>query len=253
MYSTLCDSQTIYTQEELAALDWTRLPRHVAIIMDGNRRFAKKYCLPSMVGHWQGVDALTKIVKAAIALQVKALTVYAFSTESWKRSSQEVQFLMHLLQSFLARKRAFMVREGVRLQTIGDGSRLSSEIKAVLEETKEATKEGGKLDLVVAINYGARDDICRAIRAIVEDIEKGKVAKEAISETLFSTYLDTAAWDDPDLLIRTSGERRLSNFLLWQLSYAEVYVTETLWPEFDEKGFLEAILDYQQRQRRFGS
>ncbi len=253
MSSTVCEEESVYTSEEQALVDPTRLPSHIAIIMDGNRRFAKKYRLPSMIGHWKGVDTLTKIIKAAIALDIKVLTVYAFSTESWNRPKQEVQFLMHLLESFLIRKRSFMLREGVRLETIGDANRLSPDIKEVLNETKRITSQGSKIDLVVAINYGARDDIRRAVYAIIEDCLAQKISKEELSETMISNYLDTAKWGDPDLLIRTSGEMRLSNFLLWQLSYSEIYVTDVLWPEFDEKGFLAAILEYQQRQRRFGS
>ncbi|HSX03891.1 MAG TPA: isoprenyl transferase [Rhabdochlamydiaceae bacterium] len=256
MNSTLCEEQEvgnkIYSSEELALIDPSRIPSHIAIIMDGNRRFAKKHHLPLMVGHWKGADTLTKIVKAAIELNVKTLTVWAFSTENWKRPKEEVQFLMHILQIFLIQKRDFMMREGVRLETIGDTHRLSDEIKEVLDETKQITKRGDKIDLVVAINYGARDDIRRAMHAIIEDCLAGKIAKEEVTEAMISKYLDTAKWKDPDFLIRTSGEMRLSNFLLWQLSYSEVYVTDVLWPEFDEKDFFQAILEYQNRKRRFG-
>lgn len=246
-------SEAVYSSDELDLLDPSRIPSHIAIIMDGNRRFAKKHHIPSMIGHWKGMDTLTKIVKAAIALNVKVLTVYAFSTESWNRPKLEVEFLMHLLETFLVQKRNFMLREGVRLETIGDVNQLSDGIKEVLTETKSITSVGTKLDLVVAINYGARDDIRRAMCAIAEDCAAEKISKEEISEAMISKYLDTANWADPDLLIRTSGEMRLSNFLLWQLSYAEVYVTNVLWPEFSEKDFLQAVLEYQQRQRRFGT
>lgn len=243
----------IYSKEDLALIDFQRIPSHVAIIMDGNRRYAKKYCLPLMVGHWKGAENLTKIVKAAIELNVKVLTVYAFSTENWSRSSTEVKFLMHLLESFLIRKRDFLIREKVRLETIGDISRLSDDVKEVLNETKKLTKDGSKIDLVIALNYGGRDDIRRAVLAMVEDALSGKLAKKELTETLISKYLDTARWEDPSLLIRTSGEMRLSNFLLWQLSYSEVYITQVLWPEFSERDFYQAILEYQQREHRFGS
>lgn len=243
----------IYTSGQLALVDFSQIPSHIAIMMDGNRRFAKKNRLPWMVGYWKGVDTLIKIVKAAAELNVKVLTVWAFSTENWKRSKQEVDFLMHLLKLFLVRKKDFMVQEGVRLETIGDIGRFSQEIQDVLHDTKEATKDGSKIDLVVALNYGARDDMRRAIQAIATDCMNKKIAKEEISEVMVSSYLDTSKWPDPDLLIRPSGEMRLSNFLLWQLSYSEIYITDTFWPEFNEKNLLQAILEYQQRQRRFGS
>lgn len=255
MHISVCEepiTESIYTRSELELLDPSRIPSHIAIIMDGNRRYAKKHHIPSMIGHWKGMDTLTKMVKAAAQLNVKVLTVYAFSTESWSRPKLEVDFLMHLLETFLVRQRDFMIREGVRLETIGDVDRLSDSIREVLNETKALTSGGTKIDLVVAINYGARDDIRRAIHAIAVDCEAEKISKEEISEAMISKYLDTAKWADPDLLIRTSGEMRLSNFLLWQLSYSEVYVTNVLWPEFTEKDFFQAILEYQQRQRRFG-
>ncbi len=251
MGSTLC-CENVYTEEELALIDLGRIPAHIAIIMDGNRRFAQKQQLPSMIGHWKGVDTLTKIVKAAAELNVKTLTVYAFSTETWKRPPAEVEFLMHLLKNFLVQKRDFMLHEKIRLESIGNVDQLASDIKEVLEETKSITKQGDKMDLVVAINYGARDDICRAIHAIIEDCTAKKIAKEEVTEALISKYLDTSQWEDPDLLIRASGEMRLSNFLLWQLSYSEVYVTDVLWPEFDERDFLKAVVEYQRRARRFG-
>lgn len=257
MNSMVCEEQEIkeriYSKKELAEIDFQRIPSHVAIIMDGNRRYAKKHHLPLMVGHWKGAENLTKIVKAAAELNVKVLTVYAFSTENWNRSQSEVKFLMHLLESFLIRKRDFLIRENVRLETIGDISRLSDDVKDVLHETKMLTKEGSKIDLVIALNYGGRDDIRRAIQVIVEDSLSGKLSKNELSEAVISNYLDTAKWEDPALLIRTSGEMRLSNFLLWQLSYSEVYITDVLWPEFSERDFYQAILEYQQREHRFGS
>lgn len=257
MNAMICDllerEEKIYSHEETRQIDPLRLPSHVAIIMDGNRRWAKKYHLPFMVGHWKGADNLTRMTKAAIELGVKVLTVYAFSTESWNRSQGEVQYLMHLLETFLIRKRNFMVREGIRLETIGDIGRLPDEVQLVLNETKEATKEGDKIDLVIAINYGARDEMKRAIQTMTQDCLEGKLSKEEITEEIISDYLDTGKWQDPDLLIRTSGEIRLSNFLLWQLSYSEVYITNVLWPEFSERDFFNSILEYQQRQRRFGS
>lgn len=257
MNATFCEelevTDSVYTSDELALLDPSRIPSHVAIMMDGNRRFAKKYSIPWMVGYWKGVGALTKTVNAAIDLNIKTLTVWALSTENWNRPKQEIDFLIHLLEVFLIRQKEFMIRKGVRLETIGDVSRLPSKIQEILDETKEATSKGSRIDLVVALNYGARDDIRRATQAIVADCLAEKISKEEISEAMISNYLDTSKWKDPDLLIRPSGEMRLSNFLLWQLSYSEIYVADVLWPEFDEKSLFKAVFEYQQRQRRFGS
>jgi undecaprenyl diphosphate synthase len=238
--------------EERVDLSGCRIPHHIAIIMDGNRRWAKQHHLPCMVGHWKGAEALTHIVRAAAKLGVKVLTVYSFSTENWVRGSEEVQALMHLFKVYLERQKEFMVQEGVRLSAIGNLARLPPSVRTALDTCKEATKNGQEIDLVLALNYGGRDDIRRACLSMIADCEAGALTKEAISEELFSRYLDTAAWPDPQLLIRTSGEKRLSNFLLWQLSYAEVYVTDVLWPDFTEKDLLGAVREYQQRERRLG-
>ena len=238
-------------QDELK-LDPQRIPRHIAIIMDGNRRWAKKKGVPAMVGHWNGADALSKIVENAASLGVKVLTVYAFSTENWKRTNDEVDSLMRLFQMYLIGQKDRMVREGVRLATIGDLRRMPPDVKKTLDEVKQATAGGDSIDLVLAVNYGARDDIRRATIGIVEDCILGRVNKEDISEALISRYLDTAPWGDPELLIRTSGEKRLSNFLLWEISYAEVYVTDVMWPDFDKQELNKAIAEYQKRERRVG-
>jgi len=244
--------QMTLSKENVLKVNVNHVPRHVAIIMDGNRRWAKRYCMPAVVGHWKGAETLTKIVESASNLGIKVLTVFAFSTENWTRPLEEVDGLMELFKMYLIGQRNRMVDEGVRLDVIGNLSKLPLDVRHVLEETKKMTAKGSKIDLVLAINYGARDDIRRAAIALIEECEKGKLRKEEISEQVFSRYLDTAKWGDPDLLIRTSGEKRLSNFLLWQISYAEVYITEVLWPDFTEEELLNAIMEYQRRDRRSG-
>lgn len=238
--------------EDFPQANLKKIPHHVAIIMDGNRRWAKQRGLPVMAGHWKGAEALTHIIPIASALGIKVLTVYAFSTENWGRSEDEVEALMDLFKIYLLRQKSQMIQEGVRLATIGDLSRLPLSVLETVEECKAATAGGTKIDLVLALNYGGRDDIRRATLAILEDCQKGKLTKEALSEEVFSTYLDTAEWGDPELLIRTSGEQRLSNFLLWQISYSEVYITDVLWPEFREQDLVRALKEYQQRERRLG-
>jgi undecaprenyl diphosphate synthase len=233
-------------------LDRQCIPHHIAIIMDGNRRWARQNGLPAMFGHWKGAEMLPKIVRAASNLGVKVLTVYAFSTENWLRANDEIDALMHLFHVYLEGQREPMRKEGVRLQTIGDLERLPSKVLKSLEVTKQATAEGKKIDLVLALNYGGRDDIRRAVVAMVEDIERGKLSKDEISEQKIGAYLDTSPWPDPDVLIRTSGEKRQSNFLLWQLSYSEFYHTDVLWPDFNEQELVNAIAEFQRRKRRFG-
>lgn len=234
------------------ALDLEKIPKHIAIIMDGNRRWARNRGLPSMVGHWHGAEALSRIVEHAAALGVKVLIVYAFSTENWNRSQDEVDSIMELFRMYLIGHKDRMVREGVRLGTIGDTRRFPQHVKDTLNEVKSATACGDKIDLVLAVNYGARDDIRRAVVSIVEDYQLGRLQKEDITEALISRHLDTAPWGDPELLIRTSGECRLSNFLLWQISYAEVYITDVLWPDFNELELTKALAAFQKRMRRVG-
>ncbi len=233
-------------------LDMERIPKHIAIIMDGNRRWAKNQGLPAMVGHWHGAEALSQIVESAASLGVKVLTVYAFSTENWNRTQEEVDSIMKLFRMYLIGQKDRMVREGVRLGTIGDTRRFPQSVKETLNDVKKATAGGDKIDLVLAVNYGARDDIRRALVSIVEDCQMGRLQKEDITEALIGRYLDTAPWGDPELLIRTSGESRLSNFLLWQISYAEVYITDVLWPDFNELELMKAVAAFQKRMRRVG-
>ncbi len=248
----ICPPVILAPTKEPLKKNSVRAPEHVAIIMDGNRRWAKNLGLPMSAGHWRGAERLIQIVRAAKELGIKILTVYAFSTENWGRSAVEVKALMRLFKTYLKLQQSVMIEEGVRLNTIGDISKFPKDVLKVLEETIAATKDGTKLDLVIALNYGARDELKRAFSAILDDCLAKKISKEELSEELISSYLDTAKWKDPDLLIRTSGERRLSNFLLWQISYAEVYVTDVLWPDFSEKDLLEAVLKYQEREQRLG-
>lgn len=245
--------KTIYSPEDLSKIDLNRVPHHVAIIMDGNRRWARQHGLPAIAGHWKGAETLHHIVDAASALGIKVLTVYAFSTENWGRESEEVQGLMELLKHYFVSKKESMKVEGVRLQSIGDVQKMPLDVQQVLAETKEATSAGRVIDLVLALNYGGRDDLRRAFVSMLRDCEQGKLLREEISEAIIARYLDTAAWPDPEILIRTSGERRQSNFLLWQLSYSEFYHTEILWPDFNAVTLLEVIQEYQKRNRRLGA
>lgn len=223
------------------------VPQHIAIIMDGNRRFAKKRGLLVKEGHNLGGEQLEKITNAAADLGVKTLTVYAFSTENWQRSAVEVKVLMHLIENYLKKKRKGMVEKGVRFATIGNLNGLSKNLQLEIVETKNATKKGKRINLVVGLNYGARDEIVRAAKKMALEVEP-----EHFSEEIFSKHLDTHPWGDPDLLIRPGGEMRLSNFLLWQLSYAEIFVTERLWPEFGPDDLNKAVEAYGRRHRRKG-
>lgn len=246
------DSQKVYSDQDLALVRELPIPKHVAIIMDGNRRWAKKQKVPLMAGHWKGAETLSSIVRAAGELGIEVLTVYAFSTENWKRPPIEVSALMRLFKTHLIKQRDVMIEEGVRLNVIGDTSRFPREVRKTLEETIGATSSGKKMDLVIALNYGGRDEIKRAIHQIIEDCMSEKLEAGTLSEEVISSYLDTGKWDDPELLIRTSGEVRLSNFLLWQISYSEIVLTDVLWPEFTKQDLLKAIHEYQRRELRIG-
>jgi len=238
--------------EQLEEVRSSEMPRHIAIIMDGNRRWARQRGFPGVYGHWKGADIITDIVRFSSDLGVKVLTLFAFSTENWIRSKEEVDELMKLICFYLENNTEFMLRESVCLETIGDLSKMPKFVRERIQNTKEATKAGSKITLVLALNYGGRDEITRAFVKIVEDLEKGVVAKQDISEALICRNLDTARFGDPDLFIRTSGEQRLSNFLLWQLSYTEVYITKALWPDFTKEDLLNAVSEFQKRSRRLG-
>jgi undecaprenyl diphosphate synthase len=236
-------------QDPTAELQSKDIPRHIAIIMDGNRRWAKKRGLPPSAGHWEGAESLTEIVRAAADAGVKTLTVYSFSTENWSRSDEEIEGLMNLFEIYLTKKRDSLVEDGVRLDAIGDLDEMPEKVKVALALTRKATEQCDKINLVLAINYGGRDELRRAFCKIVE---KG-IKPADITEDLISENLDTHLYGDPDLLIRTSGELRISNFLIWQISYAEIYTTDVLWPDFSPARLYEAVQEYQCRIRRKGT
>ena len=233
-------------------LDQSRLPRHVAVIMDGNGRWAKRRGLPRIIGHRQGVDALKNLLRCCNDWGIEALTAYAFSTENWGRPHEEVDFLMTLFERVLMRELQEMMEENVRIQFVGNLTALPRSLQTQIERSMNLTQENTGIQFTVATNYGGRQEILQAARAIATQVQQGQIQPEEIDEELFSQHLYTANVCDPDLLIRTSGEMRLSNFLLWQMAYAEIYITDALWPDFDREEFHRALSDYQQRQRRFG-
>lgn len=241
-----------FSEEELATVKEGALPRHIACIMDGNRRWAKRKGKLSILGHVAGVTALSETIRAAAHLGVETVTVYGFSTENWRRKRTEVSALLRLIGSCLDFYAHQMERWGVRFRAIGDREGLPPWLVNRLERVEERTSGGRRISLVVAVNYGGRDDILRASSRFASDVACGKVDPASLTESLFSRYLDTATVGDPELLIRTSGESRLSNFLLWQLSYAEIYFTDVLWPDFGAKELLCAVQEFQRRQRRHG-
>lgn len=229
-----------------------KIPQHIAIILDGNGRWAKKRLVPKNVGHAQGAKVVENVCREAYELGVKYLTVYAFSTENWNRSQEEVDALMKILRNYLKDCIKTATKNKMRVMCIGDKSRLSDDIVEKINELEELTKDNPGLTFVIALNYGGRDELTRGIKDIVADVVSGKVSVEDINETLVSSYLDTKGLPDPDLLIRTSGEQRLSNFLPWQLAYTEFYFPEVLWPDFKKEDLIEAIKVYSSRDRRFG-
>lgn len=231
-----------------ASVPTADVPRHIAIIMDGNGRWAKQRGLHRALGHREGVKALKPIVKEAVRLGVEVLTVYAFSTENWRRPHQEVDVLMALLVEFLASETRELQEEGVQIRTIGDISRLPEAAQQSLAWAKAETRDERAMILNLALNYGARDEIVRAVNRWRAETPEGTV----LTDELMSQYLDTGGLPDPDLLIRSSGEFRVSNFLLWQLAYAEIYITRDFWPDFGPEHLHEAIRQYQSRHRRFG-
>lgn len=240
---------TLVPESEVPSwLDLKKVPRHIAIIMDGNRRWAKQQGMPPMMGHWEGAETLTDILKAASEIGVKTLTVFAFSTENWARPEGEVEDLMNLFELYLLQKKEHLVREGVRLDAIGDLTRLPPKVFDAFIQTKNATKNGDRINFILALNYGGRDEIRRSVVKILKE----GIQPDAITEEMISAHLDTARFGDPELLIRTSGEMRVSNFLLWQISYAEIFSTDVLWPDFSPKHLYEAVLKFQNRSRRLG-
>ena len=229
-----------------------RIPRHIAIIMDGNGRWAKKQGLARMFGHRQGVETVHRITEAAAELGVQYLTLYAFSTENWNRPKEEVDALMVLLVETIAKETPTLMKNNIRLQTIGDLSRLPQTTYDKFMECIQQTSQNTGLTLIIALSYSARWEIIQAAQHMAQAVQKGTLLPEDINEETISNYLTTAQVPDPDLLIRTSGELRISNFLLWQLAYSELYFTNCLWPDFTNEEFYHAIVDYQHRERRFG-
>jgi undecaprenyl diphosphate synthase len=228
------------------------LPKHVAIIMDGNGRWAKKRHLPRIAGHRAGAHSIRELVRLAGELGIEALTLYAFSTENWKRPRQEVNLLMQLLKQYLRNEVKELLQNNVRLQTIGHRQDLPAEIQNELKKSILATAHCTGLTLVLALSYSGRADLTSAVKKIATDVKKGKLNPKSISEKTITDNLSTADLPEVDFLVRTSGEMRVSNFLLWELAYSEFYVTKTLWPDFKTKDFILALKDFQGRQRRFG-
>lgn len=243
---------SIFQLEQLAVLDKNSIPKHVAFMPDGNRRWAKEKQISAAAGHQAGVDILIDIVKASKEIGIKIVTFYTFSTENWSRSVWEVQTLLWLLESYLKNQLQVMLDHNICLQTIGDLSRLPVSLQQTIQAIKAATSSCNGIEMVLAINYGSRDEMRRAVKAMVNDFAEGILKREDITETQISRYLDTAQWPDPDLLIRTSGEKRLSNFMLWQISYSEISLLKTFWPDFTPQHLLEAVVDFQKRERRLG-
>ena len=233
-------------------VDTIAVPRHVAIIMDGNGRWARARGLPRIAGHKQGAEAVRSTVRACSDLGIAYLTIYAFSSENWKRPATEVDDLMGLLRLYIRRELVSLRDEGVRIQFIGDRSRLDIEINRLISESEENTKDNRGLIFTVALNYGGRQEILEAARVFAQNVHDGKLNPEDMNEQLFESYLQSNDMPDPDLLIRTSGEQRLSNFLLWQSAYSELLFTSTLWPDFKREHLEQAVYEYQRRERRYG-
>lgn len=233
-------------------LDSTKLPRHVAIIMDGNGRWAKKRLYNRIKGHERGVETVRTIVRASRELNIPILTLYAFSTENWQRPKTEIMALMTLLKKFLRQEVDELNEQGIRMNVIGQPQRLPEDVRATLEAAIALTAQNRDMQLNLALSYGGRTEITEMVQSIAQQVAAGKLQLSDIDESLVSDHLYTAGQPDPDLLIRTSGEMRISNFLLWQLAYAELFITETLWPDFSRYEYRRILARYQQRDRRFG-
>lgn len=236
----------------MVEIDKARLPRHVAIIMDGNGRWATQRGLTRVAGHRRGKQSVQEIVETARRLGIEYLSLYAFSTENWQRPRDEVAALMRFLRHYLAAELKKMMRNGIRLLAIGNLRKLPREVQIALRQTIEDTRHNTGMTVILAVSYGAREEITDAVRAIARKVRRGDLDPEDVDQETFASHLGTAGIPDPDLLIRTSGEMRVSNFLLWQIAYTEIYVTETLWPDFREREFLDAVAHFQRRERRFG-
>ena len=231
----------------------TKYPKHIAVIMDGNGRWARKRGLPRSRGHLEGANSARQCVEACLEIGVEYLTLYTFSTENWRRPKEEVDTLMGLLQKFLKDYTADLRRRSVKLEVIGRLQEIPPGVQRQLRESMQATADGKNLTTILAVNYSGRTEIVDATKKIVEEVIAGRLAKDAIDAEVFQKCLYTCNWPDPDLFIRTSGEMRISNFLLWQLSYTEIYVTEKLWPDFRKQDLIEAVQEFGRRSRRYGA
>ena len=240
------------TQTQDEVLSASHIPSHVAIIMDGNGRWAKQRGLPRTEGHIRGQDALRTTLRAAARRGIKYLTVYTFSTENWSRPQEEVDALMSILVSAIHAETPQLIAEGVRMRAIGDLSRLPQQAQDSLAESIKLTKDGQQITLILALSYSSRDEIRRASQRLAAEAAAGRLRPDEITEELISSYLDTAEYPDPDLVIRTGGEERISNYLLWQSAYSELYFSETYWPDFGQEALDEALAAYASRERRFG-
>lgn len=236
----------------MEGVNFMKIPAHIAIILDGNGRWAKAKGMPRNYGHAQGSKNVERICEEAYRMGVKYLTVYAFSTENWNRPKDEVDALMKLLRNYMKTCLKTAEKNDMKVRVIGDKTGLDEDIRNRIAELEEATKDNGGLNFQIALNYGSRDEIVRAVRRVSEDVKEGKVKPEDIDEKMFETYLDTHGIPDPDLMIRTSGELRLSNYLLWQLAYTEFYFTDIPWPDFTKEELSKAIEQYNRRDRRYG-
>lgn len=239
-------------EQKIAELDMSRIPQHVAIIMDGNGRWARKREHERSVGHTEGVNSVNPITRLSSQLGVKYLSLYAFSTENWNRPQNEVDTLMFLIGSTIRKETPELLENNVRIHTLGDIDRLPESVQKDLQYGKDATKHCTGLNLILCLSYSSRWEITKAVKEIAEKVKKGEIDPDSISEETISNNLAARQYPDPDLLIRTGGEARVSNFLLWQIAYSELYFTPILWPDFDQNAYLDAILDYQNRERRFG-
>ncbi len=245
-------AKPIVLQDLPPDLEREKLPRHVAVIMDGNGRWAKRQGLPRVMGHKRGVDALKDLLRCCKDWGIQALTAYAFSTENWGRPLEEVEFLMTLFERVLRKELREMMQENVQIRFVGNLQALPRSLLTEIERSMADTQHNRGIKFTVATNYGGRDEILHATRAIAYQVQQGLIQPEQIDAAVFERHLYTAGISDPDLLIRTSGEMRISNFLLWQMAYAEIYITQSLWPDFDRAEFHQALAAYQQRDRRFG-
>jgi len=234
------------------SIDYEHLPLHIGIIMDGNGRWAKKRGLPRSAGHSAGADALKKIVTECNNMGIKYITVYAFSTENWKRPKEEVDYLMNLLMDYLKNAEKTLAGESVVIRAIGQREELSKELQEQIEKTENFTAKNSGIVMNIALNYGAREEIVRAVKSISNKVKNGEIDSDDINTELISKQLYTKNQPDPDLIIRTSGEERISNFLLWQLAYSELWFTKKLWPDFKVADLHQAIIDFQSRNRRYG-